>query len=176
VNKKLSVGRPSRFNPALIAVVALPAFAIVASLGTVAVAVMSGDRPLPEQYHWEGFKLDRDFERSAQASKRDVHGTLKVSGADSTCRLSLSLDGPLPPELELALIHGTLPALDQRVRLVLDDAAIYEARCEVRPDGSWRIELSDPDGIWSVRQHVNGSLAHVEIAARPTTSSSLPPT
>lgn len=107
--------QPGGPNLALIATVAIPLMAIVASLFTVGLAVVSGDRELPEQYHWEGFKLDRDFARFERAVALNVQGTLSVLPDEKLCRMHLTLNGTPPEHLNVALVHATIPSLDQHL-------------------------------------------------------------
>lgn len=152
-------------SPALIVALAIPTVAIVASLATVALALVHGDRELPAEYHWEGFRLDRDFARFERAFELDVRGTLEIDAGH--CRLALEQRGTPPESVELNLAHATLPELDRRVTLQRVGSR-YEADCDSVPAGSWWVELNDPAGEWAVRQHVWGSLARADIAARST--------
>ncbi|MFO7276759.1 MAG: FixH family protein [Pseudomonadota bacterium] len=152
-------------SPALIVAVAIPTVAVVASLATVALALAHGDRELPAEYHWEGFRLDRDFARFERAFELDVRGTLEIDAGQ--CRLALEQRGSPSQSIELHLAHATLPKLDRRVTLQRVGSH-YEAACDPVPAGSWWVEISDPEGEWAVRQHVWGSLAQADIAARST--------
>lgn len=152
-------------NPALVATILIPALAVAGSLFTVALAVLHGDRELPEQYHWEGFKLERDFVRFQRAVELDVRASLEVGAASRLCHLRLRLTGAPPAALDLALVHATIPALDRRVRLVRNGDR-YEGRCDPAPAGSWRIELADVGQTWQIRQNVRGSLTNARLTAR----------
>src|SRR6185312_4339465 len=94
-------------NSALILTIALPLFAIGASVGIAVVAFTRGDPTLPDEYHWEGMSLDRDFADSRRAADLNVHATVQTLPATGTCRVTLQLDGALPPDLTLKLVHAT---------------------------------------------------------------------
>jgi uncharacterized protein len=158
-----------RTNPVLWIAVALPAIAIAASFLTLGVAVRHPDNELPEQYHWEGMKLDRDFERSARAATLGVRAELREFGRSGRCHLRLEIAGTAPPELQVRLIHATQPSLDRDVRLQRNAASsLYEGECHSMPQGHWRIELTDRNGDWSIRQNVRGSLNFARLYV-PTT-------
>src|SRR5690242_13317222 len=56
-------------NPVLWLAWGLPVVAVVASVITLFITIRHPDGQLPEQYHWEGFQLDRDFSRAARAAE-----------------------------------------------------------------------------------------------------------
>ena len=62
-------------NPVLLLVIGLPLAAVLASFATLALTLEHRDTELPEQYHWEGFPLDRDFSRSEHATQLGVQAT-----------------------------------------------------------------------------------------------------
>jgi hypothetical protein len=158
-----------QINAGLVVTIALPVFAILASTAAAVIAFTQGDAVLPGQYHWEGEQLDRDFANSQRAAALGVQARLWL--LDGTCRLSLQVTGKAPPALELRLVHGTQPQLDQRVRLVREGATDgYEGPCSKPPAGLWHVELLEPTGAWSLQEDVSGTLDGARIAA--TTGSS----
>ena len=153
-------------NSGLLLTISLPLFAIVASLTTAVVAFTRGDPTLPDEYHWEGLSLDRDFADAQRAADLNVQATLLLSPSDGSCRITLLLRGPSPSALLLNLVHGTQPELDRRVRLTPMGSS-YSGHCGAVPSGHWHLELADDAGRWSVRQDVSGSLDSTSIAAPP---------
>jgi hypothetical protein len=173
-------------NPALTLVVAIPAVTVLAGLAMLAVATMHPEHELPEQYHWEGMKLERDFAHAERAAALGVRATLDASGVAGACSLTLSTAGAAPRTLALTLTHATLPEHDRRMELRRVHAAaaeaaaaaiggtgagavqaLYSASCMPAPEGHWRLTLTDTEGRWSIRQSVRGSLSSVHIDARP---------
>ena len=145
----------TKINPAVALIIALPLFAIVASVGTAVVAFTRGDPPLPDQFHWEGDKLDHDFAQSRRAADLHINATLDLRADKGICRLTLTLDGNRPPAfLDLALIHVSNPSLDRNIRF-LRTAAGYSAPCAPLPAARWHLELSDPEGSWSFRSAIS---------------------
>ena len=158
-------------NPVLWIAIGVPLVAVLASFVTLGMALVHPDGELPEQYHWEGFRLDRDFERAARAQQLGISVRLEGLHTTGRCTASLQTRGPLPSSLLLTVTHGTLPELDRRVQLARTSAsadgtsAVYEGRCIAAPDGSWRLELTDSENGWSLRQSVRGSLDAVQLEA-----------
>src|SRR5690242_19175742 len=107
----------ARINPTVVLTIALPLIAVIASVGTAVVAFSRGDPPLPDQYHWEGDKLDHDFSQSKRASQLHVNASLDLQAGEGVCHLKLKLDGAnAPSSVDLALIHVSNPALDRNIR------------------------------------------------------------
>ena len=160
-------------NPALILAWGLPVVAVVASVLTLAITLRGSDGPLPEQYHWEGFQLDRDFTHAARAAQLHVHATLNGFGSAGRCELRLRMNGAPPEVLVLLVAHATKPTLDQsvtfnRVRVENEtngSLATYAGHCLQTPKGHWRLELVDAVNDWAVRQTVRGSLDRVTLDA-----------
>ena len=168
-------------NPVLMLAWGLPAVAVVASVMSLLVAIRTPENELPEQYHWEGFQLDRDFSQAAKATSLKVQATLSGFDAGGRCELALRVDGTAPAALELLVAHATQPKLDQRVTFTrqaggapardtrpgiaqaaggarTDAAQRYSGTCEPAPDSHWRVELVDAKSGWAVRQTVRGPL------------------
>src|SRR5262245_39251460 len=102
-------------NPVFFLAWGLPLVAVAASVFSLVLSLRSPDTQLPEQYHWEGFQLDRDFSRAARAAELKVHGRISGLGASGTCELRLYMEGAAPDVLTLMLAHGTRAELDRRL-------------------------------------------------------------
>jgi hypothetical protein len=150
-------------NGGLLLTIGLPTFAIAFSLGATVVAFTRGDTTLPDQYHWEGMQLDRDFADAQRASELDVRATLQAAGG--VCRLTLQLHAPLPEALQLSLVHATRPDLDRQVSLSRV-GQVYEGKCGPAMAGHWHVELADAGHEWTVRQDWAGSLDGARLSAR----------
>jgi len=154
-------------NPVLMLAWGLPAVAVVASVLSLAAALRTPESELPEQYHWEGFQLDRDFSQAARATELKVHATLSGFNASRRCELTLRTTGAAPDSLELLVAHATRPALDQRVTFtrVGVSPVRYTGSCEPGPDAHWRVELVDKANGWAVRQTIRGPLGGAALDA-----------
>jgi len=155
------------FNSGLLVTLVLPLFAIGASSSFAVIAFTRGDPTLPDEYHWEGVSLDRDFAAARKASDLNVRASLRVLGSAKTCRVVLHIAGVRPPALRLSLVHGSRPDLDRHVRLDPVGDGAYEGHCDEIPPGQWHLELAEIAGAWSVRQDVSGRLDGISIVARP---------
>jgi hypothetical protein len=153
-------------NPVLLLAWGLPAVAVIASVLTLGIAIRTSDGELPEQYHWEGFQLDRDFSRAARAAELKVRASLVGVGRSGPCELRLRMEGAAPDELLLMLAHGTRAELDRRIAFKRvpaepgwsDGSVLYRGVCTALPEGHWRVELTDSVNGWAIRSSVRTSL------------------
>jgi len=157
-----------KFNAPLLLALGIPGLAIVASFMTLALAIARPDGELPEQYHWEGMRLDRDFETAQRAADLNVAAALSRNDATSNCQLDLRIKGSSPEALTLVLTHATHPSLDQRLTLRRSSthSTRYDAPCAAIPNAHWRVELTEPSNHWSVRQYVTGPIGDWKLSAR----------
>ena len=88
-------------NSGLLVTIGLPLFAILASVGVAVVALTRGDPTLPDEYHWEGMSLDRDFADAHRASELKVHATLRMLSPTGMCQVALNLGSATPPVKEM---------------------------------------------------------------------------
>ena len=159
--------KTQRINPGLLLTIALPLFAIVASGGVAVIAFTRGDPTLPDEYHWEGLSLDRDFAAARRAADLNVQAVLQLSSADGGCRIALRIADKAPDALVLSLVHGARPELDRQVRLTAV-GPYYQGQCGGVPAGLWHVKLANAAASWSVREDVGGSLDNMHITTRPT--------
>jgi hypothetical protein len=154
-------------NPAFLLAWGLPVVAVVASVLTLLITIRNPDGQLPEQYHWEGFQLDRDFSQAAKAAELHVHARLTGFGAAGRCEVKLGTQSSASETLVLRVAHATLPALDQKVMFQRADngSPVYAGACRQAGEGHWRLELVDVANGWAVRQSVRGSLNEVTLDA-----------
>lgn len=153
----------TRSNPVFWLMWMLPAATVVAGLSTVVIAMRSADRALPEEYHWEGERLDRDFERQRLAVALGIEVTLEA--ANGHCVATVR-GGSAEDSLNLLLTHGSDASLDRRVLLRRDAAETYRGDCDV-PPARWRIAIDSPASGWSVRARHEGGIGRVTLRARP---------
>ena len=158
-------------NPVQMLAWGLPAAAVVASFASLFLTLRNPEGELPEQYHWEGFQLDRDFSQAARATELRVHATLAGFGESRRCELTLRISGATPEALELLVAHATKPSLDQKVKFArADGVGHYVGSCVPAPDAHWRVELVDAKSGWAVRQSFRGSLDGAVVDAVSGTS------
>jgi uncharacterized protein len=142
-----------RFNAVVMLVLGLPAFAIAASVGTAILAVTRGDPPLPDQYHWEGDKLDHDFAGAHKAEQLRVRVSLKLAPEAGRCHAVVQIASVPPESLRVTLIHGSQPQQDRVIEFTREPSSThYKANCSALVAGSWHVEVAEPVAGWTLRQ------------------------
>jgi uncharacterized protein len=142
----------------------LPGSAVVASFVTLFIALESGDRALPESYHWEGARLDADFARARAAATLGIE--IEFDSRDGQCRALVRKVPRDPPAVSLLLTNGADAGLDRRLRLVRVAPEEYRAGCAPIAAGTWRVSVDDDSGAWNVRGVASGNLASLALRAR----------
>jgi hypothetical protein len=154
----------NKFNPVFWLMWLLPGAAVVASFVTLAIALQGADRALPSLYHWEGERLDADFERARQAARLGIQATLQWNGA--ACTLTLAPATQDPRALQLHLTHTDDAALDRTLTLLRTAPGAYRADCAALPAGRWRLALTDDAGAWALRTQFEGGVTRLDLRAR----------
>jgi hypothetical protein len=148
-------------NPVFWLMWILPGTAVVASFATLAIALQDADRALPAIYHWEGEKLDADFERARNASRHGMRATLAVAGGAQPCTVTVTPAPGDPASVTLSLTSARDASLDRTWTMQRVQAGVYRVACDALPRGNWRVALQDPAGAWALR----GSLDDQDQAA-----------
>jgi hypothetical protein len=141
----------------------LPLSAVIAGLTTLGIALKMGDRALPEDYHWEGARLDADFARARKAAAMGLEVTLQIR--DGACLARIRNLADEPKALNLLLANGTDAGLDRRVRLARIGPAEYRAGCAALPAGKWRVGLDDESMKWALRGTADAGFESLELRA-----------
>ncbi len=152
-------------NPVFWLMWLLPATAVCASFATLAIALSGADTALPPSYHWEGEKLDQDFERARRAVALGISATLDLRAGEHGCVVMLRGHAE-PVTLRLLLTHSDDVSLDRQLLLKRVQPGRFSAPCQGLPPGKWRISLEDDAAGWSIRAQLSGSLESAELRAR----------
>jgi uncharacterized protein len=151
-------------NAAVVLIIALPAFAVLASVGTALIAATRGDPPLPGQYHWEGDRLDHDFADAHRAAALGLQAVVDLQPSQGVCHLTLRLAGTPPPDVLLDVVHASRPELDRQMRFSRSSTSgDYLAPCTALRSGHWHLELKSPAGGWSYRQDWTGNVSRITV-------------
>ncbi|MCP5471857.1 MAG: FixH family protein [Sinobacteraceae bacterium] len=145
--------------------IGVPAFAVIAGILLVFLSLRGAEPELPANYSWEGAALDQDLERARRAEELGAMIGLEF-GADGNLVARLGFRDAtqvLPTRLVVQLAHATLPQLDRRFEMPLDDASgTYIARLPPLQRGRWLIEIADGDGnAWRLRKRFLAPAAQV---------------
>jgi hypothetical protein len=151
-------------NPVYLIMWLLPGATVVASFVTLFIALASGDRALPESYHWEGARLDADFARARAAAALGIE--VRFDARDGQCRAVVRRVPGDPASLNVLLTNGADAGLDRRLRLTRVAPDDYRASCAPVPSGNWRVALDDDSHTWTLRAVATGNMEVFEARAR----------
>jgi hypothetical protein len=153
-------------NPVFWLMWILPGAAVLASFATLAIALQHGDRPLPTLYHWEGERLDADFERARQAAREGMRATIAFGGDGRPCTVTLAPAPGDPASVALSLTSASDAGLDRTLILQRVQAGVYRAPCDALSRGRWRAVLQDSSAQWALRGNVDDAVRAAVLEAR----------
>jgi len=155
-----------RKNPVFWLMWLLPGAAVVASFVTLAIALQDADRALPALYHWEGERLDADFERARNAARHNMRATLAFAGGKEPCTAMVipALGGP--PSITINFTSTSDSSLDRTLTMQREQAGMYRVACEALPRGRWFVTLQDAAGAWALRGSLNDKAQVAVLQAR----------
>lgn len=153
-------------NPVFWLMWILPGVAVLASFITLAIALQDGDRALPAIYHWEGERLDADFERARNAARYGMRATLTLADGARTCSVSLTPAPGDPASITLSLTSATEPSRDRTLTMSRLGPGVYRVVCDGLPRGRWRVALQDSAGQWALRGVLEDQAQLVVLEAR----------
>ena len=147
VPQPVPVVRPWYREPWPWMLIAPPATAIVAGLVTCWLAISSADGLVADDYYKRGLAINQDLRRDRVAVERGIDAS--VSTRDGVLRIALAGDAA-PGALFVRLVHAVRAGQDQRLRLPLVAAGVYETALDALPPGHWRVVVEDPQGQWRI--------------------------
>ena len=125
-----------------------PALVVVASMITLWLAIRSDDGLVVDDYYKQGLAVNQTLTRDRVALARRYKADLVWDAAAGRVRVTLSGPEPLPPVLQLRIVHPTHAGLDQRVPLTGLGAGAYEAAIAAPHAGRWLVTLEDEGRSW----------------------------
>jgi hypothetical protein len=151
-----------RKNPVFWLIWLILGAAVLAGSGMVVISLQGADRALPDIYHWEGERLDADFERARVAARLGLEAELVI--VNGACQLTLR--GTEAAALQLRLTSGSDAHQDRTATLSREADGIYRAECAPLTRGKWRVALQDSANTWALRSQVDEPAARIELRAR----------
>lgn len=127
-----------------------PAAAIVAGVVTMAIAVISFDGVVADDYYRQGLAINRLIERDTNAGVRSVAAQVLFNPTGDQVRVTVrgEVDAGLP--LRLRLVRAARAGADQDVTLTPIGAGMYEGRLVPPAAGRWHLQLEDSERQWRV--------------------------
>ena len=127
-----------------------PATVVVAGFFTAWLAVRSDDGLVVDDYYKQGLAINRTLKRSAAAERLGISARLTLADGRVQVQLGAARSGPLT----LLFAHPTRAGMDQKVKLSLVQAGIYEGQLQPLRPGRWHVFLEQSDwrlaGDWTL--------------------------
>lgn len=136
-----------------------PGAALIGGIITAVIAFRTSDGLVADDYYKQGLTINRAIERSSNAVRMGLTGTLNLNQG----RMGLVL----PPQAEagsrvrLILAHPTRAGRDQTVALIRTDDGSYAGSLAPVEVAHWRLQLEDEAGRWRLSSVWDGRAPQV---------------
>jgi hypothetical protein len=131
--------------------ISLPLSVVIAAIVTINIAINTNDGLVSDDYYKEGLAIHKDADSAARAHELGIAGSVDFD--PDTGALTLALDKALPTPvatLQLKVVHPTLPAQDQTVKLTALDTQRYAGRLAPLGPAHWKLQLRPEDAAWRI--------------------------
>jgi hypothetical protein len=142
-----------------------PAIVVIAGVATLALAIVTDDGLVTDDYYKRGLAINRTLARTDAAAARGLVANLDIA-RDGSVQASLTGQGPLPPVLRLRLAHPTRAGLDHAIELVQGPDGRYAGRVDGYVAGRWRLSV-ETDAWRLPAVETGGDELHVALRASP---------
>lgn len=149
-----SSASPKTFrNPWVWLIIALPSTAVIASMVTIYLAIVSADGLVTDDYYKEGMEINRTMDRDNKAAELQLLSVVTLNPVDGNVLLTLSADEnyQMPEQLNLSIVHRTRAGLDQKMIVNKVSHGQYEGKSgQALPPGRWSVVLETDE--WRLRR------------------------
>ncbi|MFN7085713.1 MAG: FixH family protein [Burkholderiales bacterium] len=125
-----------------------PALVVVASMVTLWLAITSDDGLVADDYYKRGLAINQELTRDRNAAAHGYRAVLGWDAATGRLRVTLEGKGPLPPTLQLRLLHPTRAGFDRQIPLAALAPGVYEATVAAPGAGRWLVTMEDESRSW----------------------------
>jgi hypothetical protein len=127
-----------------------PLAAVIMGIVMVALANLTRDGLVADDYYKEGLAINRTLNRERRAGTLHVSGMLEFSPDRTQVHLRFAQDGDPPAALLLTLLHPTRAGMDQRIVLVRSAPGEFSGKLRAPVSGRWLLMLEDDARRWRV--------------------------
>jgi len=125
--------------------IAIPLSAVIMGVVMITLAVYTWSGLVVDDYYQQGKQINRVLERDRLAQQLGLAASLRID-ADNMVEIRFHPGAGFVPggQIELALVHATLPGHDRR--LLFDNAGgSLRAKLELPGEGRWNLFLQTPE-------------------------------
>jgi len=124
-----------------------PAAVAVAGSVTIWLAITSSDGLVADDYYKRGLAINQMLGRNRVAARLGIRATVSQN-RQGGLEVTLAAGGPVPPALQMQLIHPTRAGDDRTLVLTPVDRGVYRSGSVSIPVGRRYIILGDEAGSW----------------------------
>jgi uncharacterized protein len=127
--------------------IAFPLSAVIGGIITVALAIVSNDGLVVDDYYKEGLEINRVLKRDRTASNLEIHARLQFSPEHDRLRLYLSGNPEFraPDKVLIHFLHSTRAGFDHQISATRDNNDMYGAEIPPLTRGNWYIQIETED-------------------------------
>ena len=127
--------------------IAIPACAVVAGFVTLALAIVTDDGLVVDDYYWQGKQINRVLSRDRAATLHALSADLSFDYAQGIVQAQLHAreTARLPLKLRFALLHATRAGFDRRLELERTPKGSYVSGLPALVPGRWYLQLDAED-------------------------------
>ena len=147
-----------------------PVVVLVAGFITMWISFSGADALVVDDYYKQGKAINQDLRRDQAAAARGLSVALRYDAAGGVLSGQL-MGAPEVREVQLRLVHPTMPEKDRRFSLQLSSSGLFSVSLPLLERARWQVQLEDVAREW----RLNGSwpwpeLKNIEIQPlRPAT-------
>ena len=140
-----------------------PAIVVVAGFATLAIAVLSDDGLVTDDYYKRGLAINRTLARTQAAATQHIAAAVDIA-PDGRVVAHVTALTAIPPVVRLHLAHPTRAGLDHDVELMQGADGTYGGRIEGFTAGRWSVTLETDQ--WKLPQvEATGASLHLALTS-----------
>jgi len=135
--------KPWYREPYVWLLIAFPLTAVIGGIITAALAIVSNDGLVTDDYYKKGLEINRVLKRDEMASELGIKARLQLSPEKDELRLYLSgnRDFRAPDEVLINFLHSTRSGCDHRFSAIKVENDKYAVMLPRLPKGNWYIQI-----------------------------------
>ncbi|MDJ0779734.1 MAG: FixH family protein [Gammaproteobacteria bacterium] len=141
-----SAKRSWKQEPLVWLMIGIPAVAVIVGMILLTLAITTYDGLVVDDYYKHGKQINRVLERDRLAHELGLAAALEID-ANGELRVRFDPEVSVIPggNIELALVHSTIPGRDQSLVLTRVENRLLEGRLDLEGEGRWNLYLQTED-------------------------------
>jgi len=145
MNEMTESQRSWKKEPMVWMLIAIPGAAVVMGMVMLTLAIQTWSGLVVDDYYRHGKQINRVLARDRFAWELGLAATLELEADELRVRFDPSVTVIPEGEIELSLVHATMPGLDQTLTLRRVEARVLQADLDLPGPGRWNLALQTAD-------------------------------